>query len=104
MGVSGQRDAPAALYPQGKNPGTHWIGGWVGLRASLDTGDRRKILRPCRGSNPNRPVRSQTLYCLSYRGSSLATLYRTKLHHNSTKSLKVTRHDMTMVERSFEQT
>jgi hypothetical protein len=51
MGVSGQRHAPAALYPLGKSPGTHWIGGWVGLRAGLDAGAGRKILCPCRGSN-----------------------------------------------------
>jgi hypothetical protein len=71
MGVSGQRHAPVALYPRGKDPGTHWIGGWVGPRAGLDAGARRKILCPCRGSNPDRPARSQTLYWLSYRGSVL---------------------------------
>jgi hypothetical protein len=38
----------------------------VGLRAGLDTKVKGKILCPCRGSNPGRPVRSQTLYCLSY--------------------------------------
>jgi hypothetical protein len=43
-------------------PGTLWIGGWVGPRADLDSGARRKILCPCWGSNPGRPVRSQTLY------------------------------------------
>jgi hypothetical protein len=69
MGVSGQRHAPAALYPRGKDPGTHCIGGWVGPRADLDAEARRNILCPCRGSNPNRPARSKTLYCLSYRGS-----------------------------------
>jgi hypothetical protein len=62
MGVSGQRHAPAALYPGERTPGTHWIGGWVGTRAGLDAGARRKILCPCRGSNPDRPARSQTLY------------------------------------------
>jgi hypothetical protein len=36
LGVSGQLHAPAAL-PLEKGPsGTHWIGGWVGHRASLD--------------------------------------------------------------------
>jgi hypothetical protein len=63
MGVSGQHHAPAALYPRGKDPGTHWIGGWMGPRAGLDAGARRKILCPCRGSNPDRPARSQSLYC-----------------------------------------
>jgi hypothetical protein len=42
--------------------GTYWIGGWVGSRAGLDAKARRKILCPCRGSNPSRPVRSQTIY------------------------------------------
>jgi hypothetical protein len=70
MGVSGQRHAPAALYPRRKDPQypTHCSGGWVGPRAGLDAGARRKIL--CRGSNLDHPARSQTLYCLSYRGSS----------------------------------
>jgi hypothetical protein len=56
MGVSGQHHAPAALYPRGKDPGTHWRGGWVGPRAGLDTEDRGKIRCPCQGSNPDRPV------------------------------------------------
>jgi hypothetical protein len=56
MGVSGQRHAPAALYPRGKDPGTHCTGGWVGPRAGLDTEARGKILCPCRGSNPDRPI------------------------------------------------
>jgi hypothetical protein len=49
MGVSGQHHAPAALYPQGKDP-------WVGPRAGLDTEDIGKIICPRRGSNPDRPV------------------------------------------------
>jgi hypothetical protein len=35
-GVSGQRHAPAALYPRERTNGTHWLGGWVCLRAGLD--------------------------------------------------------------------
>jgi hypothetical protein len=37
MTVSGQRHAPAALYSLEMTPGTHWIGGWVGFRAGVDT-------------------------------------------------------------------
>jgi hypothetical protein len=57
MGVSGQRHAPAALYPLGKDPGTHWTGGWVGPRAGLDTEARRKILCPLPGIEPVSPGR-----------------------------------------------
>jgi hypothetical protein len=46
--------------PGERIPGTHWIGSWVGPRAGLDAGARRKILFSCRGSNPDRPARSQT--------------------------------------------
>jgi hypothetical protein len=48
-------------------PGTYCTGGWVGPRAGLDAEARR----PCRGSNPDRPVRSQPLYYLSYHGSTV---------------------------------
>jgi hypothetical protein len=41
----------------------------MGPRAGVVAEARRKILCPCRGSNPDRPDRSQTLYCLSYRSS-----------------------------------
>jgi hypothetical protein len=44
MGVSGQRYAPAALYPREKDPGTHCTGGQVGPRAGLGTEARGKIL------------------------------------------------------------
>jgi hypothetical protein len=60
MGVSSQHHAPAALTPGERDPGTHYIGGWVGPRAGLDAEVRGKILCLCRGSNPGRPVRSQT--------------------------------------------
>jgi hypothetical protein len=61
-GVSGERHAPAALYPYERTPGTHWIGGWVSLRAGLDTDARGKILCLCQGPNPGCPVHGQTLY------------------------------------------
>jgi hypothetical protein len=59
MGVSGQRHAPAVLYPPGEGtPDTHCTGGWVGPRAVLDAEARRKTLCVCRGSNPGPPIRS----------------------------------------------
>jgi hypothetical protein len=56
------------LLPE-RTPGTHWTRGWVGLRAGLDTEARGEIRCFCRGSNPIRPVCSQTLYWLSYSSS-----------------------------------
>jgi hypothetical protein len=44
-----------AFTPGERTPSTHWSGGWVGPRAGLDT-EEEKILCPCRGSNPDRPV------------------------------------------------
>jgi hypothetical protein len=38
--------------PQGKIPGTHWIGGRVGPRAGLDTVSKRKISGSRREPNP----------------------------------------------------
>ena len=57
MGVGGQRYAPAAL-PQGKRPGTHFTGGWVGPRAVLDACGKS---RPPPGFNPRtvQPVASR---------------------------------------------
>jgi hypothetical protein len=65
MGVSGQRHAPAALYHGERSPDTHCTGGWVGLRAGLDTEVTGKSSLPLPGiepRSPGRPVRSQTLY------------------------------------------
>jgi hypothetical protein len=30
------RFKPVAVYRKERDPGTHWIGGWVGPRAGLD--------------------------------------------------------------------
>jgi len=40
------RIKPWLLYPQGKSPCTHWIGGWVSPKVSMDTVAKRKILIP----------------------------------------------------------
>jgi len=58
MEMSGQLQAPVALFPNRK-PGTHWIGGLVGPRAGLDSGEEKKSLYySCQELNPSRPVRS----------------------------------------------
>jgi len=43
MGVSGQCHAQAAICSWEMIPGTHWIGGWVSLRAGLDTEARAEV-------------------------------------------------------------
>jgi hypothetical protein len=58
-------------------PGTHWIEGWVGPRASLDDVERRKIL-PLLGLELRplgRPTHSQPLYRLRYPGSTIIHIY-----------------------------
>jgi hypothetical protein len=65
--------------PGERTPGTHCTGGWVSLRAGLDTEVRGKILCFCRGLNPRspgRPVRSQTLYWLSYPARKVKEIYK----------------------------
>jgi hypothetical protein len=48
---------PGRAFTRGERiPGTHCTGGWVGLRAGLDSEVRGKILCPRRGSNPDRLV------------------------------------------------
>jgi hypothetical protein len=43
---------PNRFTPRERAPGTHWIGVWVGPRASLDAVVKRKIPSPCQKSNP----------------------------------------------------
>jgi hypothetical protein len=45
-----------------RTTGTHWVGGWVGLRAGLYKEARQKIFSLFRGSNAGRPACGQTLY------------------------------------------
>ena len=53
------------LYPQ-ERPDTHCIGGWVGPRAGLY--GCGKSHPPTGIRSPDRPVRGESLYRLSYRG------------------------------------
>ncbi|KDR18522.1 Serine/threonine-protein kinase YPK2/YKR2 [Zootermopsis nevadensis] len=49
---------PSCALPPGKDPDTHWTGGWVGPRVGLDAEARGKIHCPRRGLNPDSPARS----------------------------------------------
>jgi hypothetical protein len=51
---------PRPLCPWGIVPGIHWIGGWLGPRATLDAVKRDKSC-PFRQSNPGRRTRSLSL-------------------------------------------
>jgi hypothetical protein len=51
IGVSGQQHAPAELYHQRKDHGTHWIGR-VGLTAGLETEAKRKSFAPAVDRTP----------------------------------------------------
>jgi hypothetical protein len=37
---------PGRFFPGERAPGTHWIGGWVDLRAGLDDLEKRRFLTP----------------------------------------------------------
>jgi hypothetical protein len=57
---------------------SHWIGGWVGPRAGLDTEVKGKVLLPLPGiepRSPGLPVRSQALYWLRFPGSVICYWY-----------------------------
>jgi hypothetical protein len=49
-------------------PGTHWLRGWVGPMADLNTVENTSMLH-CRESNPALPARTPSLYRLKYPGS-----------------------------------
>jgi hypothetical protein len=57
MEVSAELHIPPVL-PLGKNPGTHWIGGWVWHRASLEGLEKRKVSCPNRIWNLDCPAHS----------------------------------------------
>jgi hypothetical protein len=62
---------PCHFTPGEGASGTHWLGSWVGPRASLDDAEEKKFLTPpgLELRLLSRPARSQSLYRLSYPGS-----------------------------------
>jgi hypothetical protein len=47
---------PGRFTPKERDPGTHWIPGWVGPRVVLDAVVKRKILSAQQESNPRIPI------------------------------------------------
>jgi hypothetical protein len=81
---------PGSFTPGERAPGTHWIGGWVGPRASLDDVEKRKFLTP-QGLELRplgRPARSQSLYRLRSPGSVEYCLHFTDRPITSETELK----------------
>jgi hypothetical protein len=88
MKVSGKIHDSAAFLPRERDPGSYWIGGWVGTRGSLDAVAKTKdtIIRPFRKSNPGRPARSVVFIM-----TELSRLYITVMHaiNSETRGLHV---------------
>jgi hypothetical protein len=57
MEVIGQPHALANLNPE-KNPGTYWVGGWVGPSPGLVVLENEKFLAPTETQIPGRPARN----------------------------------------------
>jgi hypothetical protein len=76
--AGGERSAsrPCPFTPGERDPGTHWMGGWVDPRASFDDVKKRKLLTlPGLELRPLvRPARSQSLCRLRYHGSGFYRL------------------------------
>jgi hypothetical protein len=54
---------PGLFTPRERASGTHWTGGWVGLRASLNAMvKRKKFPAPAGIRTPDYPVRSSAVY------------------------------------------
>jgi hypothetical protein len=43
MHVNGQLQATNRFNPEERDPGTHWIGGWIGPRTDIDAVAKSKI-------------------------------------------------------------
>ena len=67
---------PRPFYPR-ERPGTYCTGGWVGPKTGLDG---RGKSRPHTGiRSPERPVRSESLYRLSYPGPQLRVIIQANI-------------------------
>jgi hypothetical protein len=73
---------PGRFTPGERAPGTHWIGGLVGPRASLDDVEKRNYLTlpGLELRALGHPARSQSLYRLRYPGSSSSVNWKSVTH------------------------
>jgi hypothetical protein len=69
VGSEWSASCPSACTPGETAPVTHWIGGWLGPRASLDTVEQGKKLLPLQEKYPGHPALSSLLYRPTYPGS-----------------------------------
>jgi hypothetical protein len=93
---------PGRFTPSERAPNNHWIGSWVDPRVTLDDVEKRKFFT-LRGLKPRplgRPARSQSLYRLSYPGSSLHCTDRNmmsgaefRIHRTSATVVKIIREE-----------
>jgi len=74
MEVSGQLHAQP-LYPQGKAPVTHWIGGWVAPRPVWTWWWREKFPAPARTQTPDPPDCSPVFFW----GGDIACVFKSLL-------------------------
>jgi len=61
---------PCCFTPRERAPGAPWIGGWVGPRAILDTGEE-KIPSPHQELNPRTPIVQPIAQCYTNLSSLL---------------------------------
>jgi hypothetical protein len=65
VGVEWSASRPGRFTLEGRDPGTHWIAGWVDPRAGLDDVEKKKFILPELELRPLvGPARSQSLYRL----------------------------------------
>jgi hypothetical protein len=72
IGVEWWASRPDRFTPKERTPGTHWIAGWMVPRTGLDAVEKKKFLTlpGVELQTLCRRARSQSLYRLSYLGSS----------------------------------
>jgi hypothetical protein len=70
---------PDRFTPREGAPGTHWVGGWMGPRAGLDSVSKRRILSPYWESNSHHPIVQPVVSCVCFEMASLFIWFTTSL-------------------------